>query len=441
VIEAVQNFISASVLPQTLAWLWFLAPIWAPLISFEFAWHMWVKYVRHAWVSSRKFVLLEIKLPQETVKSPAAMELVLNALIQTGGEGTPHERYWHGKARPWASLEITAIKGEVHFYIWCFDNQKNLLMSNIYAQYPDVAVHEVEDYTKAVSQNRDKYDVWACQYSFVKPDSYPIKTYIDYGLSDDPDEEFKVDPLASLIEVIGSVTPEDQIWIQFIARAHTAEKTVFNGKHPDRWVEGAQEEIQKIIDSASTERVEVTESGKIVKTMTPVTAKMTTEKKDLIDALSRSVTKYPLDVGVRCIQVYPKGESGHIRREVVMGAFRQFGSHNLNNIKPSSQDFDYWWQDPAHFFKPLRKIMMPRNARLSEHLFRCYCLRSYFFYPYAHHVHVPFLPLSSDQYKPPMVMNTEELATLFHFPGSTARSPALNRIPSKRADAPSNLPI
>ncbi len=361
------------------------------------------------------------------------MELVLNALIQTGGEGTPFERYWQGKTRPWASLELCVINGEVRFYIWCFDGQKNFLMASIYAQYPDVVIHEVEDYTKTIAENRDKYDVWTCQYEFAKLNPYPIKTYVDYGLSEDPDEEFKVDPLVSLIEVLGTVNREDQIWFQFIARAHKAEAGIFNQKLPDKWIDEAKSEIQKIIDEASVER-----DGQLV----PSQAKMTTEKKDLIDALARSTAKFPLDVGVRCIQVYPKGQDARIRRDVIKAAFRQFGSTNLNSIKPNDQDYSYYWQDPATYFPFLQKVFTPRNSKLAEHLFRCYQLRSYFFYPYQRGPHIPFLPWGTvANALPTMVMNTEELATLYHFPGSTSRAPALKRIPSKRAEAPANLPI
>jgi hypothetical protein len=281
--------------------------------------------------------------------------------------------------------------------------------------------------------NRDKYDIWTCQYEFVKPDPYPIKTYVDYGLSDDPDEELKVDPLVSLIEILGTVNKEDQIWFQFIARAHKAESNIFNKRQPDRWIEQAKEEIQKIIDTASVER-----EGELV----PSQAKMTTDKKDLIDALSRSIAKYPLDVGIRCVQVYPKGQRGHVRADVIKGAFRPFGSTNLNSIKPNDQDFNYYWQDPATYFPFLQVFMKPRNARLGEHLFHSYRMRSYFFYPYQPGPHIPFLPWSSHSHPLPiMVMNTEELATLYHFPGSTSRAPALKRIPSKRAEAPANLPV
>jgi hypothetical protein len=390
---------------------------------------MWERYIHFQWHMKQKYVVLEVKLPQETFKSPAAMELVLNALIQTGGEGTPHERYWKGKTRPWASLEVAAIKGEIRFFIWCFASQKTFLVANIYAQYPDVAVHEVEDYTKSVCADFEKWDIWACQYKFIKPDPYPIKTYVDYGLSDDPDEELKVDPFASLMEVLGTVNEKTQVWFQFIARAHTAEKNLFNHRLPDRWILDAKAEIQKIIDSASIER-----DGQLV----PSQAKMTEEKKRIIDALTRSIAKYGLDSGVRCIQMYPKGDRSYIRADLIKGAFRAFGSTELNSLAPNDIDFNYYWQDPMAYFN---LPWGPRSKWLGEWLFKCYCLRSYFFYPFNIGAHFPW-PWSAKKCGEPMlVLNTEELATLYHFPGSTLKVPNLKRIPSKRSEAPANLPV
>ena len=39
------------------------------------------------------------------------------------------------------------------------------------------------------------------------------------------------------------------------------------------------------------------------------------------------------------------------------------------------------------------------------------------------------------------ILNTEELATIYHFPGQTASSPALKRIASTKAEPPVNLPL
>ncbi len=48
-----------------------------------------------------------------------------------------------------------------------------------------------------------------------------------------------------------------------------------------------------------------------------------------------------------------------------------------------------------------------------------------------------FIPPHKEKH---MIMTSEALATMYHFPGATAAAPGLQRIQSKRAQAPQNLP-
>jgi hypothetical protein len=41
----------------------------------------------------------------------------------------------------------------------------------------------------------------------------------------------------------------------------------------------------------------------------------------------------------------------------------------------------------------------------------------------------------------PIVLNTEEMASLFHFPGAVVSSPTMPRMQSKQAEPPINLPV
>jgi hypothetical protein len=77
---------------------------------------------------------------------------------------------------------------------------------------------------------------------------------------------------------------------------------------------------------------------------------------------------------------------------------------------------------------PLRD---PRGKKKRGHkraLYLRYRLRSFFYWPVKHRLNV-------------FVMSAEEIATLYHFPGRAAATPTLERIPSRRAAAPPNLPI
>src|SRR3989344_345756 len=77
----------AGILGKTLGILYLSSVLWLlPLLVYAF-WKLWVDYVRWESIAKREYILLEIKLPKEIRKSPKAMEVVLNAINQTGGEG------------------------------------------------------------------------------------------------------------------------------------------------------------------------------------------------------------------------------------------------------------------------------------------------------------------------------------------------------------------
>jgi hypothetical protein len=88
------------------------------LVVAKVAWNLWLTYLQTQFLRGIKWVLLEIKPPKEVFKSPAAMELVLNSLYQTGGTGNWYDKYWKGNLRNYFSLEIVSTEGKIHFYIF-----------------------------------------------------------------------------------------------------------------------------------------------------------------------------------------------------------------------------------------------------------------------------------------------------------------------------------
>src|SRR3989338_8066379 len=92
-------------------WVW----LWLPILLLRVFWLVWVPYVQAAFIVKQKPVLLELQLPKELVKSPLAMELVLNGIYQTMGESTLLDRYWKVGVRAWYSLEMASFGGHVRF--------------------------------------------------------------------------------------------------------------------------------------------------------------------------------------------------------------------------------------------------------------------------------------------------------------------------------------
>jgi len=400
---------------ETLRVLKILSPIWLPLLSAYIFWFFWVMYVRAYFFYNQKYLLLEIKLPREIMKSPLAMESVFNGLHQSVGEATWFDKYWSGKTRTWFSFEIVSIEGNVRFFVWTRAFWKEVIEAQIYAQYPEVEIIEANDYTKMIDFNKKEIIIWGADFKLTEPDPYPIKTYIDYGLDKDPKEEFKVDPISPMIEHFGSIGSGEHLWMQFIIRVNKNEKKkkgVWFGK--TGWKEEAEEEINKIL-----QRDPKTKTSSIISAAGfPIDPILSEDEREKAKVLGRSITKLGFDVGMRGIYLAEKDKFRPINIMGLMGTVKQFNSNTLNKFAPArySTVFKYEWQDYKNTLK----------NRAGKRVFDAYRRRSYFHHPYK---------------TQPFVMNTEELATMYHFPGSTVSTPTISRVPSKKSEAPSNLPI
>ncbi len=406
------------IMPEVVHYAIFFAPIVVAIVLGEIFWHVWVQYVQAKEFLGLKYTVLELKLPKDTFKSPLSMELFLTSLHNISGENW-YSMYWKGETRPWYSLELISVEGQVKFFIWTEDRRKAGIISALYSQYPELEIIEREDYTKGMHFDSKTMRLWCAEFVFTKADPYPIKTYVDYGLDKDPKEEFKIDPMTPMIEFLGSVPPNQQVWIQFIIRGHKKEQRkpghIF--KKTDLWKDQAEAEINKILlrDKKTKVAGEVNPDTGYSKLPT-----ITKGEQEIVAALERSISKTPFDVGIRAIYVAPKetfdtpfGIGGTI------SSFSHYRYEHLNGFKPNGEKWHvqltYPWQDYNNI----------RRNRLSKRGLAAYKRRSYFYAPYK---------------SKPLVLNVEELATIYHFPGSVSATPNLSRIPSKKSGAPSNLP-
>ena len=395
----------------------FFMPILVPIILAKVFWNLWLEYIRAKFIHAQEYTLLEIRLPREILRSPLAMDTLLTNLHIGPGEGTFINRYIEGKVRPWFSLEMVSLGGQIHFYIWTRKALKNLVEAQIYGQYPMVEVHEVDDYAQKVQYRPGQMSVWGCDFKLSKPDPYPIKTYIDYGLDKDPKEEFKIDPMGGFFEFLASVGPGEQIWLQLMIRVNKDDlkenrKFVYKGGltgSTTSWKEEAAEEIKKIVKEATI---------KTVDQKNPTTLNLSKGQQDVVAALERSISKYGFDAGIRGIYIAEKDKFNAVNISALTASLKQLGSLNLNGFVPTRwfTQFDYPWQDWRG----------KKQEKMRSAIIEAYKRRSWF--------HPPFKT-------PSFVLNTEEVATIFHFPGAVVQAPTLGRIPSTKGEAPPNLPV
>lgn len=396
------------------------------------AWKLWIHYIQQDFISGIDFVLLEIVPPREVLRSPKAMELfMINALYHFSIKGGK-EAYWQGAVWFWFSLEIASIDGQVHFYIRTPTRIKGLIETQIYAQYPQAQIKEVEDYTLAVDEisPESSWNAWGCEFALQNPEAFPINTYVDYGLDKDPKEELKIDPISSVIELFGSLKKGEQMWMQIVIRPSKQEyhtHGTYFGKHD--WVEEANMQIEKLrkpfVDAGSPPSPSVSK---------------------YIEVINNKISKIGFDTGIRVCYVAKKENFDMNNRRNIRLIFRQYANPNknqLNRINSSQADFY-----SAIFTAPPKTVMMLANRLVHE--FR---ERAFFYLPLRHHIFSqsmwrwPFPGVFSVDsfikayaHHHTFVLNVEELATLWHFPGQILKVPTLERIESKEASPPTNLP-
>jgi hypothetical protein len=170
-----------------------LSPIWLPWAIFYVTFEQWMWSVEEKFKFENGRTTLRIKLPQEVFKSPEAMESVLTQMHNTNSRDNLMQTYLDGKHPLISSLELVSVGGDVRFYVNVPTKKvKNIIESQLYAQYPGIeVVEEPVDYAAEIKWDPDKYEYLSFHFgkkASGKQQSLPIKTYIDYGMDKLPKE-------------------------------------------------------------------------------------------------------------------------------------------------------------------------------------------------------------------------------------------------------------
>lgn len=411
----------------------YLMPIPLAYIAFQ----LWHHYRQEQFIMGIKWVLLEIQVPRDVIKTPAAMELIFsNAFYHKSMKGF-WEQFMIGAPWMWFSLEIVSIDGRVHFYVRTPSRIRNLVETQIYAQYPQAKVVEVEDYAFKVPQYKKDGDwnMWGCEFDKLQEDFLPIKTYKGFGddMKTGVKEEFKVDPITPTIEYLGSLPKGQQVWIQMIVRQsikkYHSHKT---GKHVD-FYEAAKEYLEKLLEPYARSQENFHKKGTYA-----FQIGVPDSLKPIVTAVTDGLAKIHFDCGIRLVALSDKrkcteDQFQNLRREVRL-LFRQYAQPSINELnRVNSTQFDAPWSDPTGL----------ALTKIKKRMLDFYRMRTFFHPPLQYSIKYPqvfsiFFPSGKPN---KFVLSSEELATIFHFPGMVSETPSFKRIESKIAKPPSNLPI
>jgi hypothetical protein len=434
--EAVNEIVATALVNQRplvsvllTAWYFFTHGGWVILVyvfwrGLKFWWHHTIEeHYDHA----RQWVLLAIDVPRDNIQSPKAVENIFAHLAGAHANNDLIDTWWKGKTQDYFSFEIVGIDGYVQFLIRTPVTFRDLVESAIYSQYPDAQISEVEDYTSGFPTQfpNDKYDLYGTEFILVEDQLFPIKTYTEFEHL--MTRELK-DPLTTLLESLNKLGPGEQVWLQLIIvptdeswkkPANGLIKKIMNvdtGKVPGVSNRLAGE-VSSFWDEAQRQILGLGESSAPSKSTTSLTL-LAPDDQARVDGISRKIKKIGYLTKFRLVYVAPKEKfvAAH-GREAIIGAVKQFNTGDVNSLKP---DTSITGVHAHYFFTKYRKDIKRTK------LMRRYKNRSHY--------------AGRARY----ILNTEELATIWHFPVRTEFTPIrhmVQRTEYKHTPPPTSLPV
>jgi hypothetical protein len=424
------DFGSAS--PMVLAWRFLVYGGWIPLVivclwGFKEAWLNWRVDLNAA---RAKHVLLAVDVPRENEQLPKAVENIFTHIHGACVAIDFFEKWWKGKHQPTFSFEICSHGGYVQFYVNTETRFRDLVESAIFSQYPDAEINEVEDYAKQFAgvtfppKDENAMDLFGAEYRLKKDEYLPIRTYEEF--EEKLAGEFK-DPLGTMLESFSKIKPEEQVWIQIIAKPADSEWKNAGSKfikaqagiketpkrHP---LAGVVDAPMKLFSDALVYGSVITPGEAVKKKDDTAMFRMllmTPDNKAVMEGVANKINKQGFDVKLRFVYLAPK------RMKFIPGIFpaikgslNQFNALGSNGFSPfipvMTQD-DYFW---------LRWTLNGKKRRILKR----------------------YISRSGDGC-PPRVLNVEEMATIWHFPIITTKAPLVKKTESRRGEPPAGLPF
>ena len=413
-------------LKELLKVFWWVFP---PIILFFPLRSWYLLFIQTKWLKNIERQVYEIKVPREILKPLRAMENVFADLWGIYDPPNFKEKWIEGKVLLGFSLEIVSLEGIPHFFIRIPEALRKTIESAIYSQYPDAEILKVPDYAQNVPPNipNQNWDSWGCDYIPLKEDAYPIKTYPKFfeERPDMPKEEKRIDPLSSLLEGMARLGKGEQLWVQILITPITPAEDDYvqrGRKIVDKMVKRPEKPKQKPMFQ---EAAEILVTGKPSgapteeKPLIPPEMRLTPGEREIVSGIEEKISKNAFRTTIRFIYLAQRSVFFPPSKSIPITFFAQFGTQNLNGIKPWAKTITKV-QSPNVFTQ--RRLYLKKRI-----LFKRYIKRDTFFSPFPGGT---------------FIFNTEELATIYHLPGiEVAPTVALPRVEMKKGGPPSELPI
>lgn len=400
------------------------------------------RYKQQVAFLSEERKILEVRVPEASQETLASMEALLEMVSYGSGEGRWFPVWWNGKKRVLHSFEIVSKGGIVSFIIHTRANLADAVSSAIYSFYPKAQVVEADDYAYDFEYDEEKYSIFTFEWKFKADNALPIKTYVEFQnlrqpvVALDKTTQQPIDPLASMYDFFGSISGDEQLWIQYVFRtqrySRPREEYADDPLVREYW---KKQRFPKEIHDAMVSLEQKIRGGR-EEGAAPVV--LNAAEKRLQEIGARIAEKQALEVGVRSIYIAKKDAFERGRLPPLLAIFKLTNAAD-NSLVPQGVLLQDVSAIPA--LEPPRK---DKDAARKQ-LLQLYRDRMFWFAP-ALRQYQPSDETRKGVEGPSakrvaMVMSTETLATICHFPTGYIKTPTVKRVLSTEVEPPENLPI
>jgi hypothetical protein len=298
-------------------------------------------------------------------------------------------RFLYGPPQITLEMAVPSDGEQISFYVSMPRKLKELVEKQIHSFYSGAHIERVDDYT-IFRPNGYTAGSWL---KLKKNSAFPIKTY----------QRLESDPLHNLANAFSKLEdPEEGACLQVVFRKSTDGSVKSKGENISREMQqgkrldkasggGLLAEMVKDVGKSFFKKDENSPKDDAPVNLTP-------EENDIIKQIENKVNKSRFDVNIRLLASAKSRERAEVILAQMENAFSQFEDSNLN-----------------HF------VTVRDKSKNAHKLARNYIFRY-------------FIPAKS------ITLDTEELASVFHFPISTTETPKLNWLRAKAAPPPVSIP-
>ena len=331
-------------------------------------------------------VILMLEIPRTNDKKELAAEQMFASLH--GILRDANELKNSGGVQEHLSFEIVSTGGQIRFYVWVPKILQSFVEGQIYAQYPTVQIHVVdEDY---VEKGKETHDViYTTELGLTMNEALPIKTF----------DTFEVDPLAGITGTLAKLGTEEneELWIQILTRPIADDWH----KETDKWVKwiksGAKSfKIFGIDWSWFIQAIQALWTPPAGGTTSEVKVELSDRAKTQVSAAEEKATKLGYQVKIRLAYLGKSDINAKLNMQAIVGTFKQFNSTNLNGFKQIGGSFN---KDDLETY---------RLRQFTDSGF---------------------------------ILNISELASVYHLPHTSVETPNIVWATSKTAEPPAKLPL